>query len=198
MPWSQIVRELMTGRVPNTFWVGAAPSAYKRTLLWGAGESWHLFDTIDVKKYSTGQIEHLPLDPMVNLVAPNYIVNNEQMPIPGVPMPLGYFSDHGAVTYGIIENTNIGYIYVYHHSYAGVSSEFDAAVRASMETDGLIIDIRIDWGGSYRLNLGISRLINYPTETLDMRVRCSPGDLSSICPNNIWFVGDIAGDVGNL
>ena len=42
-------------------------------------------------------------------------------------MPLGFFETHGAVTYGIIDGTNIGYIYVYHHMYAGVSSEFDAA-----------------------------------------------------------------------
>ena len=82
VPWSQIVRELVEGNVPHTLWVGATQSAYDRTFLWAAGESWHLFDTIDVVKYSTGLTEHLPLDPMVNLVTPDYIINNEQMPIP--------------------------------------------------------------------------------------------------------------------
>lgn len=198
VPWHQIVHELLDGNVPYTIWRAPAPSAYRRYLLESAGESWHLFDTIDVVKYSTGLTEHLPLDPMVNLVAPNYIINNEQMPIPGVPMPLGFFGTHGAVTYGIIEGTNIGYIYVYHHQYANVSSEFDAAVLALMQTDGLIIDIRVNWGGGWGLNTGISRLINYPTHTLDMMKRCSAGNLFEICPSNEWFIGDIPGDIGTF
>ncbi|MCW8812739.1 MAG: T9SS type A sorting domain-containing protein [Chlorobium sp.] len=196
VPWHQIVRELLDGNVPYTIWRAPATSAYKRYLLEAAGESWHLFDTIDVAKHSTGLTEHLPLDPMVNLVAPSYIINNEQMPIPGVPMPLGFFQNQGAVTYGIIDGTNIGYIYVYHHQYAGVSTEFDAAVQALMQTDGLIIDIRVDWGGSYGLNTGISRLINYSTYTLDMMKRCSTQNLFEICPSNQWFISEIPADIG--
>lgn len=196
VPWYQIVHELLDGNVPYKIWRAPATSTYKRYLLEAAGESWHLFDTIDVVKHSTGLTEHLPLDPMVNLVAPNYIINNEQMPIPGVPMPLGFFQNQGAVTYGIIDGTNIGYIYVYHHRYAGVSSEFDAAVQALMETDGLIIDIRVNWGGSWGLNTGISRLINYQTYTLDLMKRCSPENLFDICPSNVWFVGLIPADIG--
>jgi hypothetical protein len=105
----------------------------------------------------------------------------------------------GAVTYGIIDGTNIGYIYVYHHAYQGVSSEFDAAVQALMETDGLIIDIRLDWGGSYGLNMGISRLINYSTSTMDVKVRCNPNDLFSLCPSNpSWWNGEIPNDAGTF
>jgi hypothetical protein len=196
VPWHQIVHELLDGNVPYTILRAVAPSAYRRYLLEAAGESWHLFDTIDVVKHSTGLTEHLPLDSMVNLVAPNYIINNEQMPVPGVPMPLGHFPTHGAVTYGIIDGTNIGYIYVYHQIYAGVSSEFDAAVQALMQTDGLIIDIRVDWGGSYGLNTGISRLMNFQTYTLDMMKRCDPGNLFEICPSSVWFVGEIPDDIG--
>ena len=51
--WHQLVRELLQGGVPHSLWIGGAPSAFNRTLLWAAGESWHLFDTIDVVKYST-------------------------------------------------------------------------------------------------------------------------------------------------
>lgn len=197
VPWHQIVHELLEGNVPQSIWRAPAPSAYRRYILESAGESWHLFDTIDVVKHSTGLIEHLPLDPMVNLVAPYYIINNEQMPVPGVPMPLGYFGDHGAVTYGIIDGTNIGYIYVYHQVYSGVSTEFDVAVRTLMQTDGLIIDIRVNWGGSYGLNDGISRLMNFPTYTLDVKERCSPGNLYDLCPSTgTGLIFDIPGDVG--
>ena len=183
VPWHQIVHELLDGNIPQSIWRAPAPSAYKRYLLESAGESWHLFDTIDVIKHSTGLTVHLPLDAMVNLTVPDYIINNEQMPIPGVPMPEGIFFDHGAVTYGIIEGTNIGYIYVYNHEYPGVSSEFDAAVLALMQTDGLIIDIRVDWGGYYGLNTGISRLMNFQTYTLDDEKRCSPVNLYDLCPS---------------
>ncbi|MBK7632777.1 MAG: T9SS type A sorting domain-containing protein [Ignavibacteriales bacterium] len=176
--------------------MGGAPTADKRTLLCAASESWHLFDTIDVVKHSSGQIVHLPLDSMITLSVPSSYINNEQLQVPGVPMP-EFNWNNGAVTYGIIDGTNIGYIYVYHHNYFGVSYEFVLAVEALMETDGLIIDIRNDWGGQFGLNDGISRLMNYPTSTLDPMTRCSPIDLFSICPDpQSWFNGYIPNDIG--
>ena len=198
VPWSQIVRELLAGGVPHTLFIGAAQSAFNRVLLWAAGESWHLFDTIDVVKYSTGVTEHLPLDSMVNLVAPSNYINNEQLSVPGVPMPT-YISNCCAITYGIIDGTNIGYIYVWRQNYEGVKSEFDAAVLALMETDGLIIDIRTNWGGSFGLNDGISRLMNHSTYTLDAKKRCSPTDLYTLCPAypSFW-IGEIPADIGTF
>jgi len=194
IPWHQIVRELLAGGVPHALWIGAAPSSINRVLLWAAGESWHMFDTIDVKKYGSGEIIHLPLDTMITLNVTDVVVNNEQLPVPGVPMPI-FSWNSGAVKYGIIQGTNTGYIYVYNHGYAAVSDEFDEAVQALMGTDGLIIDLRLDWGGAYGLNKGISRLMNHSTHTLDMMSRCSAGDLFSICPNATWFIGDIPGDL---
>ncbi len=196
IPWHQLVNELLEGGVPNTIWIAAAPSAFYRTLLYAAGESWHLFDTIDVVKYSTGQVVHLPLDPMITLNTPANYINNEQLPIPGVPMPV-FDLNSGAVTYGIIQGTNIGYIYVYHHQYPAVSSEFNAAVIALTGTDGLIIDIRNNWGGNYGLNDGISRLMNHSTRTMDTKKRCSPSNLYLLCDYTpqIWN-GEIPSDIG--
>lgn len=74
IPWYQIVRELLAGGVPHTLRIGSAPSALNRVLLWAAGESWHLFDTIDVKKYSSGEIAHLPLDTMITLNVTDVII----------------------------------------------------------------------------------------------------------------------------
>ena len=196
VPWRQLVRELLDGGVPHYLWNGGAPSFMERSFLWAAGESWHLFDTIDVVKHATGQTVHLPLDSMITLHVQNQMLNNEQLPVPGVPMPV-YDPGSGAVTHGIIQGTNIGYIYVYHHAYADVSPEFDAAVQALMGTDGLIIDLRLDWGGRYGLNNGISRLMNHSTPTMDARNRCSPSDLYSLCPYGPSFwIGQIPADVG--
>jgi len=125
-------------------------------------------------------------------------VNNQQLPIPGVPMPADRTTD-GAVTYGRIEGTNIGYIYVYNHGYAAVSSEFDAAVLALMGTNGLIIDIRFNLGGRYGLNAGMSRLMNHATLTMDGRARSSAVDLYSIGHYNPSFwIGNIPDDVGTF
>jgi hypothetical protein len=195
VPWRQLVRELLDGGVPHYLWTGGAPSFVERSFLWASGECWHLFDTIDVVKHATGQIVHLPLDSMITLHVQNQMLNNEQLPVPGVPMPVFNYSS-GAVTYGIIQGTNIGYIYVYHHAY-DIRSEFDGAVLALMGTDGLIIDLRLDWGGSYGLNNGIRRLMNHGTPTLDVRARCSPSDLYSLCPiSPSWWIGPIPADHG--
>jgi len=40
----------------------------------------------------------------------DYVSGNEQLPVSGVPMPV-YFEDN-FVTWGIVEGTNIGYVYV--------------------------------------------------------------------------------------
>ena len=198
IPWRQLTRELLQGGVPHTLSIASAPSAYGQDLLRSAGENWHLFDTIDVLKYHTGETLHLPLDPMASFNVSTDEVNNQQLAIPGVPMPADRFTD-GAVTYGRIEGTNIGYIYVYNHGYAAVSSEFDAAVLALMGTDGLIIDIRYNRGGLYGLNTGMSRLMNHATLTMDVRARSSAVDLYSIGPgNSSWWVGEIPADVGTF
>jgi hypothetical protein len=131
---------------------------------------------------------------MVTLNVP-YMFNNEQLPVSGVPMPVFNWSS-GAVTYGIIQGTNIGYIYVWHQNYSTVSSEFDAAVRALMGTEGLIIDLRFNQGGVTGLNLGISRLLNHSTPTLDAKVRCSPSNLYTLCPYSTWSPGLIPADTG--
>ena len=198
IPWRQLILELLQGGVPHIFRFASAPSAHERRLLWSAGENWHLFDTIDVYKYHTGETLHLPLDPMANFNVSTDTVNNQQLPIPGVPMPVDRTTD-GAVTYGRIEGTNIGYIYVYNHGYAAVSSEFDAAVLALMGTDGLIIDIRYNRGGSYGLNAGMSRLMNHATLTMDARRRSSSVDLYSIGPGKpSWWISEIPADVGTF
>jgi hypothetical protein len=68
-----------------------------------------------------------------------------------------------------------------------------------MGTDGLIIDLRTSWGGSYGLNLGISRLLNHSTLTLDALKRCSPNDLYSLCPASPSFWnGEIQADIGTF
>ncbi len=186
VPWKELIRELMAAEIPTEFDWGTSPSAIEYYQLFCAGENWHLFDTIDVVKYKTGQTVHLSTDTLICLQPTTPLVMGAQIPVPGVPMPGWAMSDgaatSGAVTYGIIQGTNIGYIYVYHHEYDFVGAQFNAAVTALSKTHGLIIDIRFDIGGWSGLNAGIARLTSYTGPTLESLVRSSPTDLSALVP----------------
>jgi C-terminal processing protease CtpA/Prc len=88
--------------------------------------------------------------------------NNESLKIPGVPWPDWNWTEEvpntAPVTHGIVEGTNIGYIYVSLHTWrfqAGNLSpdsdqRFSQAVAELWNTDGLIIDLRHDHGGELR------------------------------------------------
>jgi hypothetical protein len=82
--------------------------------------NWHLFITIDVLKYSSGDTLHLPTN-LLDGQSGN-IAGNEQLAVPGVSFPdinwQGIFNFDiyqlgNYVSWGIINDKNIGYIYVY-------------------------------------------------------------------------------------
>jgi hypothetical protein len=185
VPWRKIVRELTAAEIPVMGPSGTCPSASAHYMLYCAGMNWHLFDTIDVVKYKTGQTVHLRTDTLLTLNVATPFVNGAQIPVGGVPMP-GWsmkdgFPNSPAVTYGIVQGTNIGYIYVYHGGYGNVGAEFNAAVAALAHTHGLIIDIRFNAGGG-GLVAGIARLTGYAGPTLVQMARSSPTDLWSLTP----------------
>ena len=109
VPWKVIIKELLDAGLPMVAFTGGCKTADTDAILFGAGLNWHLFSTIDILKHSTGETQHLSVLPMLNLNVPP-MVNNEQLPIPNIPFP-NVLSDE-CVTYGILENTNIGYIYL--------------------------------------------------------------------------------------
>ena len=196
IPWPQLFNELIEAGVCTDFLVGGCPTAKEYYTLAYAGLCWHLFDTIDVVKYKTGETVHLPTAPLTSLDISSPILNCDQLPIPGVPMPSeDLLSDD--VTYGIVQGTNIGYIYVRHHVDAKISSQFDAAVKALANTEGLIIDLRLNYGGSYGLEQGIARLMNFEDSTLVFLRRSSATDLQKVAPVNGPNVS-IPMDIGTL
>lgn len=185
MLWKDCYPQLLEANLPiSGWWWGSSPSSFDHSFLMAAGMNWHLFDTIDIVKYNTGDTVHLPTSLLEGLNS--YIFCTEQMDIPGVPKP-NYNSQH-LCSFGVVEGTNIGYIYGWGWFW-NAESEFFNAVQNLMylyETDGLIIDFRMNYGGNMFLSdAGLDLLFPSPTYSIDFAQRCDTADHLGMCPLNI-------------
>jgi len=189
--WIDLIQELMEAELPIRPFRGASPSSLRDALFLGIGMNWHLFDTMDILKYSTGDTVHLSLTPMLNLNSPQ-IMNNEQIEIPGIPFPDYYNEEH--ITYGIMEGTNIGYIYIYSHGNISMNVKMRDAINALKDTEGLIIDMRWCMGGNidntWPEALGV--LSNEEIFTLRHALRCGPTNWN-LCFTNDSLLNRIRG-----
>ncbi len=151
VPWAVLYRQLLDAELPiQLVWVcGSTEESMHHCMMMSAGLNWHLFDSIDVVKHRTGETLHLPTAPLLNQNGTIY--GNEQLPVPGVTMPA--YEQGEFVSWGIVEDTDIGYIYVASWDpdpLFRISEEFRDAVQAVMvdhDTEGLILDFRINTGG---------------------------------------------------
>ena len=180
IPWKKLVKELLAADLPMVAYTGGCKTADTYHNLFGAGMNWHLFDTIDILKYSTGDTLHLSVLPLLNLNVPP-MANNEQLSIPNIPFP-DVLSD-GCATYGILENTNIGYIFL-GQEFPTINAEvqFYNAVNALKNTDALIIDMRLNYGGWALFNDAFQILFNESLNTLADAFRCSNNSFE-LCPS---------------
>ena len=157
IPWKVIYKELLKAELPFAAYagtgVGTSDFSVTHHLLTAAGENWHLFDTIDIVKYNSGETLHLPTallqDQQMEFLA------SAQLPIPGVPFP-DFENGHG-ISWGLINGTQIGYIYAWNWRYTdqapgskSAGDDFREAIISLMNdynTTGLIIDSRRCAGG---------------------------------------------------
>ena len=184
-PWKYLYKELLTREFPIQYQshCGSNEKAFTHIWLTGAGMNWHLFDTIDVKKYS-GEIVHLPTS-LLN-VTQDYFNYSEQLPVPGVPMD----TIHWQMSWGIVEGTNIGYIYNYRWFADDISERFYNALDSLINVynvDGLIIDVRANSGGYFeRTNAGINLLFEDDVPNLGLAVRDNPYNHYSMATASIY------------
>ena len=188
--WKDLVVELLEAELPTLAYWGGSNSSFVNNLFTSAGMNWHLFDTIDVFKYSVNDTLHLPVTPLINLnLSP--ILNNEQMEIPNIPFPT-YFNDQ-VVTYGILNNSNIGYIYVFSEwPIAPAEEQFNQAVANLQNTDALIIDMRFNDGGYAFWEEAFNILSNETIYTINDAMRCTPSDFT-LCPAQNQEINKITG-----
>jgi hypothetical protein len=194
VPWRKIAREFLAAEIPSFSLHGGSRSMEMHHLLGGAGFNWHLFDTIDIVKYPTGDTLHLPVDTLATIRMTELMYNNESLKIPGVPWPdwnwIEDVPNTAPVTHGIAEGTNIGYIYVSLHTWRfrpgnlspDSDERFSQAVAELRNTDGLIIDLRHDHGGRVMANFNraFGTLLNFDTHTLEYYQRASTSDLTAL------------------
>ncbi len=184
IPWKELYPQLLKAELPlaGIGW-GSSESSYTHALLMAAGLNWHLFDTIDIVKYHTGDTLHLP----TSLLAGHdmSLFATEQMDVPGVPMP--DLSAEQLVSWGVVEGTQIGYVYCLGWFYDAVQYLWPVAIGSMLSgTDGLIIDLRTCYGGNPIWAChGLELLFDRPIEELGFDMRADPDDHLAMQPTNL-------------
>jgi hypothetical protein len=174
-PWTEILRELQEAQLPirQLYTWGSCSTAMTHSLLNAAGMNWHLFDTIDIVKYSTGDTVHLPTSWLEGQGM--HLFATDQMDIPGVPMPAT--DSIPSVTCGVVSGTRIGYIYGWRWWY-NAQAEFYEAVHTLVSNatlKGIIIDFRYNQGGNmFTSDSGLDLLFRDSTETICFSERSDP------------------------
>lgn len=188
-PWKTLYRVLLSNELPITN-INAAATPQSAYHMWmsAAGENWHLFDTIDIIKHGSG--DTLNLSTSLLMGQEPLFPLNEQLPVTGVPFP--NLNKDGDISWGIIENANIGYIYTYNWPWN--SNRFEDAVKELMydkKTDGLIIDTRFDLGGyAAPVVKGLRHLFNTDLYVLVDVFRNNPDDRFGLKPFPVdWKYG---------
>jgi len=183
IPWKNLYPELLEAELPfaTAYW-GCSDETFTHSMLMAAGLNWHLYDTIDIAKYAGDDTVHLPTSLMIGQLLPIFVT--EQMPVAGVPMPIYSPARDTMVTRGLIDDTNIGYIYV--RGWTGeAGADFYNAVSEIMfdhETTGLIIDFRTTFGGWVIYQDGLTLLYDSTIETSKWVCRCDTEDHYALCP----------------
>ena len=181
-PWKQLVHELFDAELPVLAGgpIGSTPAAVDHVIMMSVGTNWGLFDTIDVMKYPANNIVHYPTALLKSIVPP-YPIATEELPVKGVPFP--DIQNNSLVSWGVVEGTNTGYVYVW--DWQGVPDgntriQFGQAIDDLMHTrhvTGLILDFRTNHGGwEHYANDGFKHLFNIDPTNNYSRAWRQPGN----------------------
>jgi len=202
VPWKNLVTELFNAGLPMVAYSSGWKPSDTYAFLSGVGLNWHLFNTIDILKYTTGDTLHLSLLPLLDLNLPR-MANNEQLAVKNIPFPKAYPSGEISipdtiVTYGILENTNIGYIFLVRERPTDLTDiQFYNAVNALKNTEALIIDLRYNTGGdnysSYaQFDNALNILFNEYHKPIEWVSRCNANTFE-LCNTGDWVRFEING-----
>ena len=174
--WKDIYPTLLDAELPlflNPVNASTDESSYYYAMQ-AAGLNWHLFDTIDMVKYSSGDTLHVATSLLAG--QNRTLWGKDQIPPPGVPWPNR--SQGNRVGWGIIDGTNVGMVTVTSWSFDAqfdIRARFEQAVDQLMhvdDADGIIFDFRFNTGGGALAREGLNLLFDetVPTVGFDRRV----------------------------
>jgi len=155
-PWAELVDQILhEWYLPLCTYYAAAESSQRIYEMESVLENAHLFGELDIVRQETSENAVVPTSSFID----NYTMNptvqylcSDQLPVDGVDLPWEDWGDYtydavNDVSWGILPETNIGYVYAY--SWMAQSGfDFGIAIQELMDTDGLILDFRMNQGGS--------------------------------------------------
>ncbi|MCK9560909.1 MAG: S41 family peptidase [Candidatus Marinimicrobia bacterium] len=148
--------------------------------LTGVGRNWHLFDTLDVYKYSTGDTVHFETKALYGKSFHLYCT--EQLSVEGISMP--DISSEDPVSWGIVKDENIGYVYVSSWTWRNAGGEFYNALDSLINVHnikGLIIDLRYNHGGYVNSSIsGLRLLFKEKPPNMGYARRSNPDDYEAM------------------
>jgi hypothetical protein len=184
VPWKYLIKEILDSELPILFGgtgLASSPNAAFHVAMLSVGMNWGLYDTIDVYKFSTKDTVHFPTS-LLKTIAQPYHIATEQLPVKGVAFP--DLDAKKLVSWGVVEGTTIGYIYVL--DWWGVPRGetkilFGQAVDELLHINnvsGLVIDFRTNFGGVVDYaNDGFKQLFNFdPTNNFSRAIRIAGSD----------------------
>ena len=194
--WKYLINEIYDAELPITLngsLLASTPYAAFHAAVMSVGMNWGLFDTIDVYKYSTKDTLHFPTSLLKSIIPP-YHIATEQLPVKGVAFP--DFTANKLVSWGVVEGTDIGYIYVMDWWGIPVGQTkvlFGQAVDELLHTkhvNALIMDFRTNFGGNpWDANEGFKQLFNFdPTSNYTRAIRTEGGSHDAFTLQSNWNV----------
>jgi hypothetical protein len=182
IPWAEWLPYLIEADIPYYGSPASSEGAIRYNLLKSGMTNARLFEKINIKEYRTGEIVTKPILYERFTWTTTKPCTEHFVSVPGVPDPQISFYATDPLYYGIMEGTNIGYIYLtsfpsgwdefddpsqwdpYETEFSGA---FNRAIVELMDTDGLIIDIRQHGGGWQQVSYkGFAKLIDADEDIL--------------------------------
>jgi len=175
--WAEWYPRLLESEIPIYGTPAAGKNAARFRMLEAAATNAMMFEKINIKRYGKEEIETLPIIFKPFTIGgydfcEEYIDN-----IDGVKAPKkSVFAGKGEVmTFGIIKDTNIGYMYItecppgfeefsdsrYWNPFeTEFSNQFSGAINQLKNTDGIIMDLRLNNGGRQEVFFkGLTKLV---------------------------------------
>lgn len=166
--WADLLPAIDACSFPVVGRAGSSPASHQHKRLAAVVNNPHLFDELDVWRRGSGAADSVPTDGLVGFGSD--LICDSHVDVAGVAPPCTHwnacYQDPSAVpqvTWGVLSETDVGYIYVY--SWQGNAGMlFAEAVANLIDTSGLIVDQRSGPGGDMLWGQGLALLFEESVE----------------------------------